>query len=86
MPSVVHSPSFADGPLVTLDWPNARIEFRVRRSRFVAHTATCMVAAGVGKPLGHAASRTTEVYGRGNLELAREYVNRLPDFRAVTSD
>ena len=27
--------------------------------------------------MGHSASKTTEVYGRGNLELAAGYINRL---------
>ena len=30
--------------------------------------------------MGHSASRTTEVYGRGNLELAAEYINRLQKY------
>lgn len=30
--------------------------------------------------MGHSASKTTEVYGRGNLEVAAGYINKLPKF------
>lgn len=33
--------------------------------------------------MGHSASRTTEVYGRGNLELAVEYLNRLEKYSRI---
>ena len=28
--------------------------------------------------MGHSAGKTTEVYGRGNLQLAREYIDKFP--------